>query len=131
MNRVIFQIFAVGFCIALGQALECYKCKLGIADLCLTTKETCKTGEHCFSGVGKAAKVLDIKTKGCLEVAKCNKNEDVNFNVGNHVNATLYKMYKKCCDTDLCNAAPTLPGATRPTLIFTSISALFVAKVLI
>lgn len=37
-----------------GQALECYKCKLGFWNLCLTTKTTCENGEHCFSGVGKA-----------------------------------------------------------------------------
>lgn len=37
-----------------GQALECYNCKLGFFSLCITTKKTCDSGEHCFSGVGKA-----------------------------------------------------------------------------
>lgn len=37
-----------------GQALQCYKCKVGFWNLCITTKDTCDNGEHCFSGVGQA-----------------------------------------------------------------------------
>lgn len=39
-----------------GQALQCYKCKIGFFDLCLTSKVSCESGEHCFSGVGTAGK---------------------------------------------------------------------------
>lgn len=39
-----------------GQALQCYKCKLGFWNLCITTKTTCEEGEHCYSGVGTAGK---------------------------------------------------------------------------
>lgn len=38
------------------QALQCYECKIGLWNLCLTGKTTCESGEHCFSGVGKAGK---------------------------------------------------------------------------
>lgn len=41
-----------------AQALECYKCSLGIGSLCITTKTTCKNGELCFSGVGEAGEEL-------------------------------------------------------------------------
>lgn len=43
------------------QALECYKCDIGFWKLCLTSKTTCKAGEHCYSGVGMAGKELRSK----------------------------------------------------------------------
>uniref|UniRef100_A0A3Q3XAI8 UPAR/Ly6 domain-containing protein n=1 Tax=Mola mola TaxID=94237 RepID=A0A3Q3XAI8_MOLML len=112
------------------QALECYKCSLGIGSLCITSKTTCKSGEQCFSGVGEAASVINIKMKGCLPVTKCNMTEDTNFPSSNS-NATVYSMTKMCCNTNLCNAAPGLPGASALSLALASISALLVARVLV
>ncbi|XP_033492127.1 sperm acrosome membrane-associated protein 4 [Epinephelus lanceolatus] len=130
MNRIILQLFAVGFCFAVAQAMECYKCPIGLWNLCITTKTTCKSGEHCFSGVGKAAKVIDIQMKGCLEVAKCNMTEDVNF-PSSSSNTTVYSMTKTCCNTELCNAAPGLPGASGLSLAFAAVAALFMANILV
>ncbi|KAM4538915.1 sperm acrosome membrane-associated protein 4-like [Odontesthes bonariensis] len=129
MNRV-FILFAVGLCFAVGQALQCYKCSIGFGDLCITSKTTCNEGEHCFSGTGKAAGFLDIKMKGCLETAKCNKTEDVNF-PSSSSNTTLYKMTKMCCNSDLCNAAPGLPGVSVLSLTLAAISTVFAANVLV
>ncbi|XP_047461060.1 sperm acrosome membrane-associated protein 4 [Mugil cephalus] len=126
MNRIILQLFAVGFCVALGQALKCYKCDFGIGSLCITSETTCESGEHCFIGYGKAAGFVDIKVKGCIAEAKCNKTEDTTFNVAGS-NATIYTLTTKCCNTDLCNAAPGLPGSSGLSLALASISALFVA----
>ncbi|XP_020515791.1 sperm acrosome membrane-associated protein 4 [Labrus bergylta] len=130
MNRIILQLFAVGFCFALGQALQCYNCKLGIFNLCITTKKTCDSGDHCFSGKGTAAGFLDITTKGCLKVAECNKTKEVNF-PNSDSNSTVYSLTKTCCDSDLCNAAPGLPGSTGLSLTLTTITALYVANILV
>ncbi|XP_034560796.1 sperm acrosome membrane-associated protein 4 [Notolabrus celidotus] len=129
MNRIILQLFAVGICFAAGQALQCYKCKLGFFNLCITSTTTCESGELCFSGVGKAAGVLDITTKGCLKVAECNNTKEVNF-PGTDPNSTLaYRMTKTCCAGDLCNAAPGLPGASALSMTLATVTALFVAYV--
>ncbi|KAM3596760.1 uncharacterized protein V6R79_020198 [Siganus canaliculatus] len=128
MNRVILQLFAVGFCFAVGQALECYKCKVGLWDVCFTTKTTCSSGEQCYSGVGKAVGAIDIKTKGCLAVANCNQTKEVNFPSNS---TTVYTLTKTCCDYDLCNAAPGLPGTSGLSLAVATITALFVVKVLV
>ncbi|XP_023257514.1 prostate stem cell antigen-like [Seriola lalandi dorsalis] len=130
MNRIILQLFAVGFCFAVGQALQCYKCKLGFWNLCITTKDTCDEGEHCFSGVGTAASFMNITMKGCLAEADCNSTKEVNF-PSSSSNTTVYTMTKTCCNTDLCNAAPGLPGASGLSLTFATITALLVAKVLV
>ncbi|RVE67098.1 hypothetical protein OJAV_G00114670 [Oryzias javanicus] len=126
MNKLLF-LFAVGVCFALGQTLECYQCSLGLWNLCITTKTTCNSGEHCFSGLGKAAGFVDIKTKGCLAVEKCNMTENQNFGV----NTTLYKLTKTCCNTNLCNGAPRLPGGAGLSLAAAVVSALITARVLV
>ncbi|AWP21376.1 putative prostate stem cell antigen-like [Scophthalmus maximus] len=128
MNRIILQLFAVGFCFALGQALQCYKC-IGVWDLCVTTKTTCESGEHCYSGTGMAAGVVDIKRKGCLAVGKCNSTSDTT--IPGSDNTTVYSMTKTCCSTDLCNAAPGLPGGSGVSLAFATVTALLVANVLV
>ncbi|XP_061597745.1 protein Bouncer [Cololabis saira] len=128
MNRIIF-VLAAGFCFALAQGLKCYKCSIGLGDLCLTTETECKSEEHCFSGVGKAAKFVDIKMKGCLKVDDCNKTKDVTLPGSD--NTTIYKMTKTCCDSDLCNAAPGLPGLSGLSLALAAISALFATNLLI
>jgi len=130
MNRIILQLFAIGFCYALGQALQCYECKIGLWRLCITSKTTCKDGELCYSGVGKAAKVVEIKMKGCLETSKCNKTEDVTF-PGDENSTTIYSMTKTCCEGDLCNAAPGLPGTSGLSLALATVTAVFVANVLV
>lgn len=76
------------------------------------------------------AKVLDIKTKGCLKVADCNQTSQVNFPTSSS-NATVYTLTKMCCSTDLCNAAPGLPGTSGLSLALAAVTALFVANVLV
>ncbi|XP_058475721.1 sperm acrosome membrane-associated protein 4-like [Solea solea] len=130
MNRIILQLFAVAVCFAVGQSLRCYKCKLGLWSLCLTSETTCEAGEHCYSGIGTAVGFVDVKKKGCLKVAECNKTEQVTV-TDNNPNATFYSMTKTCCSTDLCNAAPGLPGASGVSLAFATLTALLVANVLV
>ncbi|XP_041823017.1 prostate stem cell antigen [Melanotaenia boesemani] len=130
MNRVIF-LFVVGVCFAVGQALTCYKCDIGFGNLCLTTQTTCSAGQQCFNGVGKAGGFLDIKMKGCLDVVKCNGTENINFPSSSSSNSTIYSMNKTCCSTDLCNAAPGLPGTSVLSLAFAAISALIATNVLV
>ncbi|XP_071383607.1 sperm acrosome membrane-associated protein 4-like [Centroberyx affinis] len=129
MNRIILHIFAAGICFAIAHALECYKCDLGIGSLCLTSKTTCAAGEQCFSGVGEAAGFVDIKKKGCLAEANCNKTEQLNFPANS--NTTLYTMTKTCCNTDLCNAAPGLPSTTALPLALATATAVLMVKVLV
>ncbi|KAL7858674.1 hypothetical protein AOLI_G00187760 [Acnodon oligacanthus] len=126
MNRTLLGIFAVALCFTAAHTLECYKCGIGLWNLCVTTKTTCNAGEQCYNGVGKAAGFVEVRMKGCLAVAECNKTTDVNF----PSNSTLYKMTKTCCNTDLCNAAPGLSLHTL-TLAVASITSLLVSKVLV
>ncbi|XP_059205083.1 sperm acrosome membrane-associated protein 4 [Centropristis striata] len=128
MNRIILQLLAVGFCFAVGQALECYSCKIGVGNICITTKKTCKAGELCYSGVGTAATFLEIKKKGCLEEAMCNKTSETTL-PESLSNTTIYTITKTCCEGNLCNAAPGLTSGLSLTLA--SIIALFMAKILV
>ncbi|XP_029370805.1 sperm acrosome membrane-associated protein 4-like [Echeneis naucrates] len=130
MNRIILQLFAVGFCFAVGQALQCYKCKLGIWNLCITSITTCEEGEHCFNGVGHAVSFMNITMKGCLKVADCNQTKEVNFPTSTS-NSTAYSMTKTCCTTNLCNAAPGLPGAAGVSLAFATVATLLAANILV
>ncbi|XP_075907621.1 prostate stem cell antigen-like [Nelusetta ayraudi] len=125
MNRIILQLVAVGFCFALGQALQCYDCKVGFWNFCITGKIQCDAGQHCFSGVGQAVSLVDIKMKGCLAKVDCNKTTTVNFPTSDS-NATAYHMNKTCCNTDLCNGAPALQRAGGLSLALASVVALFV-----
>ncbi|KAM4630918.1 prostate stem cell antigen-like [Polymixia lowei] len=130
MNRIILSIFAAGICFAVGHALQCYKCDIGFGDVCFTRKTTCDAGEHCFSGSGKAISAIDVKMKGCIKVADCNKTQQVNF-PSSDSNTTAYTMTKICCDTDLCNAAPGLPRVTALPLALATLVTVFMAKILV
>ncbi|XP_045914688.1 sperm acrosome membrane-associated protein 4 [Micropterus dolomieu] len=129
MNRIILQLLAVGFCFVIGQALQCYKCSIGLGELCITTTTTCESDEQCFSGLGTAAGFVDIKMKGCLKVSECNKTKFKD--IPSISNSTIYSMNKTCCDYDLCNAAPGLPGSYGLSLTLATITAVFVANVLV
>ncbi|XP_003976061.1 sperm acrosome membrane-associated protein 4-like [Takifugu rubripes] len=129
MNRTLFYLLAVGLCCAIGQGLQCYKCDMGFWSLCYTTKVTCGAGEWCFSGVGEAASFVNIIKKGCLAEAKCNKTVNVNFPPSN-TNSTVYTMTETCCNTDLCNGAPGLPGGSGVGVALATIAALFLTRVL-
>uniref|UniRef100_A0A671PRA3 UPAR/Ly6 domain-containing protein n=1 Tax=Sinocyclocheilus anshuiensis TaxID=1608454 RepID=A0A671PRA3_9TELE len=71
-------------------------------------------GKHCFSGIGKAGGLVDIKMKGCLEVSNCNKTVE-----------------KTCCSTDLCNSAPGHFHMSAVSMAFATISSVFTVKFLI
>ncbi|XP_077599676.1 lymphocyte antigen 6 complex locus protein G6d-like [Stigmatopora nigra] len=126
MNRILLQIVAVGVFFAVGQALQCYECKIGFWNLCITKKVMCAQGERCFSGKGKAARFVDISMKGCLAVNDCNKTYDVNF--PSTSNSTLYKITKTCCNSNLCNAAP---GVSSSAMVVTTIFALLFAHIMV
>ncbi|KAF4100050.1 sperm acrosome membrane-associated protein 4 [Onychostoma macrolepis] len=128
MNKIVLGIFAVTLYFAVGQALQCYECKVGLWDLCFTTKQPCGNNEHCYSGVGKAGGFVDIKKKGCLEVAKCNNTEKVHFPTNG---STIYHMTKTCCSTDLCNSAPGHFHVSAVSMAFATISSVFMVKFLI
>ncbi|XP_051928603.1 prostate stem cell antigen-like [Hippocampus zosterae] len=126
MNRIVLLLFVVGVCFSLGQALQCYQCSLGLFKLCITKMVTCTEGELCFSGKGKAVGFVDVTMKGCLAKAECDTTTDVNFPSSG--NTTIYKMTKTCCDSDLCNGAPTI---SRGPLILSTIAALLLANMLV
>ncbi|XP_027891360.1 prostate stem cell antigen-like isoform X3 [Xiphophorus couchianus] len=127
MNRIAF-VFVVGLAFAVGQNLQCYKCSIGLWNVCLTTKTTCDVGQHCFSGEGGTGD-LKIKMKGCLDLAKCNKTENVNL--PGTSNTTMYTMLKTCCNTNLCNAAPGLPGASALSLAAVTMFSLLAANFMV
>ncbi|KAL3060241.1 sperm acrosome membrane-associated protein 4-like [Trematomus bernacchii] len=91
-----------------GVLLECFRCDLGFWDACFTTKTTCEAGERCYTGKGKAADTLDVKTLGCVKAEEC----DVENTVELFPNSTIFVMTKHCCNTPLCNSAHKLPHVT-------------------
>ncbi|XP_028820679.1 sperm acrosome membrane-associated protein 4-like [Denticeps clupeoides] len=118
MSRIVASIVAVALCFAVGETLLCYKCDIGFFNLCVTSQMTCAANQQCFSGVGKAAQVINIKMKGCLDIGLCNQTSDVNFPSSS--NTTIYKMTKTCCATDLCNSGPGVVSLSVLTLLVTS-----------
>ncbi|XP_062322319.1 sperm acrosome membrane-associated protein 4-like [Osmerus eperlanus] len=98
--------------------LECFRCDLGFWDACFTTKTNCSAGERCYTGRGRAADVLDVKMLGCVRAEEC----EVVTRVEIFPNTTFYTMTSSCCDTDLCNTAPSLPLSTRLPLAVTQTS---------
>ncbi|XP_016368511.1 sperm acrosome membrane-associated protein 4-like [Sinocyclocheilus rhinocerous] len=131
MNKIFLGIFAVDLSTLYlsGQALQCYECKLGFWYLCITSKKTCDAGEHCFSGIGKAGGLVDIKMKGCLEVSNCNKTVEANF--PSNSSTKVYQMKKMCCSTDLCNSAPGHFHMSAVSMAFATINSVFTVKFLI
>ncbi|XDV34314.1 hypothetical protein PO909_004483 [Leuciscus waleckii] len=72
---------------------------------------------------------MDIKMKGCLDVSKCNKTEQVNFPANS--NSSIYQMTKTCCSTDLCNSALGHFHFSAVSMAFTTITSVFMVKILI
>ncbi|XP_067094833.1 protein Bouncer-like [Osmerus mordax] len=105
------------------EPLECFRCDLGFWDACFTTKTNCSAGERCYTGRGRAADVLDVKMLGCVRAEEC----EVVTRVEIFPNTTFYTMTRSCCDTDLCNTAPSLPLTTPLPLAVASLSAIFLA----
>ncbi|KAM9852104.1 protein Bouncer-like [Aulostomus maculatus] len=92
--------------------LGCFRCDLGFWDACYTTETNCTHGERCYTGRGRAADVLDVKTLGCVKAEECNVETTVQL----FANKTIYVMTKHCCDTPFCNSAHKLPVNTLPYL---------------
>uniref|UniRef100_A0A8C5NG91 UPAR/Ly6 domain-containing protein n=1 Tax=Gouania willdenowi TaxID=441366 RepID=A0A8C5NG91_GOUWI len=88
--------------------LTCFRCDLGFWDTCFTTETNCSLGERCFTGRGKAADVLDVKTLGCVKAEQCGVETTVEL----FSNETIFIMTKHCCNTSFCNSAHALPLQT-------------------
>lgn len=70
-----------------------------------------------------SAGFLEVKMKGCLAVAQCNKTENVNFPSNS---STVYTMTKTCCNTDLCNSAPGRSHVSALMMTLTAIAVKFI-----
>ncbi|XP_061771624.1 protein Bouncer-like isoform X2 [Nerophis ophidion] len=90
------------------ELLQCFRCDLGFWDVCYTTEMNCSRGERCFTGRGKAADVLDVKTLGCVKAEECNMETTVEL----FSNNTVFVMTKHCCDTPFCNSVLKLQAET-------------------
>ncbi|XP_068591803.1 sperm acrosome membrane-associated protein 4-like [Cebidichthys violaceus] len=90
------------------ELLQCFRCDLGFWDTCYTTQTNCSVGERCYTGRGKAADTLDVKTLGCVKADEC----DLETTVELFSNNTIFVMTRYCCDTPFCNSAHRLPTAT-------------------
>uniref|UniRef100_A0A3Q3EP24 UPAR/Ly6 domain-containing protein n=1 Tax=Labrus bergylta TaxID=56723 RepID=A0A3Q3EP24_9LABR len=87
------------------EVLKCFRCDLGFWDACYTTETNCSNKELCYTGRGKAADALDVKTLGCAKVEECGVETTVKL----FPNKTFVVMTKHCCDTPFCNFAHKLP----------------------
>uniref|UniRef100_A0A673AS77 UPAR/Ly6 domain-containing protein n=1 Tax=Sphaeramia orbicularis TaxID=375764 RepID=A0A673AS77_9TELE len=103
-----FSVFSTTVCFQFFLLIPCFRCDLGFWDACYTTETNCSLGERCYTGRGKAADVLDVKTLGCVKAEEC----EVVTTVELFTNNTVFVMTKHCCDTPFCNSAPTLPVNT-------------------
>ncbi|KAJ8273788.1 hypothetical protein GJAV_G00105530 [Gymnothorax javanicus] len=129
MNRILFGTFAVGMLFAVGQALQCYYCAIGLGKLCITSEVTCKEGEQCFSGTGEAVGFVPVKMKGCLATKDCNQVDMVSLGDNS---TTLYAMNKTCCAVDLCNSAPSLTAPSLfPVTMATFCASLLMSRTLV
>ncbi|KAM8734175.1 protein Bouncer-like [Acanthopagrus schlegelii] len=90
------------------ESLKCFRCDLGFWDACYTTETNCSLGERCYTGRGKAADTLDIKTLGCVKAEECGEETTVEL----FSNNTIFVMTKHCCDTPFCNSAHQLRVTT-------------------
>ncbi|XP_030248881.1 sperm acrosome membrane-associated protein 4-like [Sparus aurata] len=90
------------------ELLKCFRCDLGFWDACYTTETNCSLGERCYTGRGKAADTLDIKTLGCVKAEECGEETIVEL----FSNNTIFVMTKHCCDTPFCNSAHKLRVTT-------------------
>ena len=69
------------------------------------------------------ADVLDVKTLGCVPAEEC----EVVTRVEIFPQTTIYTMTRSCCDTDLCNASPSLPLTSRLPLALAALTAMLLA----
>ncbi|KAK7124607.1 hypothetical protein R3I94_018851 [Phoxinus phoxinus] len=129
MNKITFGFFAVCLYFTVGQALQCYNCDLGLWNLCIKTKKVCTDNQQCFNGMGTAANLLKYQTKGCLDLAKCNKTETTNLPGSS--DTPVLEVTKTCCSTDLCNSALGQFHFSAVSMAFTTISSVFMVKILI
>uniref|UniRef100_A0A3Q2TB76 UPAR/Ly6 domain-containing protein n=1 Tax=Fundulus heteroclitus TaxID=8078 RepID=A0A3Q2TB76_FUNHE len=106
--------------------LECFRCDLGFWDACYTTETNCSHGELCYTGRGKAADSLDIKTLGCVKAEECNVKTTVEL----FLNNTVFVMTKSCCDTPFCNSAQKLPICTLHCLALAVLTICHITKAL-
>ncbi|XP_035989626.1 protein Bouncer-like [Fundulus heteroclitus] len=133
MKGLIFCVFAVMMITpAQGEEeeqltyLECFRCDLGFWDACYTTETNCSHGELCYTGRGKAADSLDIKTLGCVKAEECNVKTTVEL----FLNNTVFVMTKSCCDTPFCNSAQKLPICTLHRLALAVLTICHITKAL-
>uniref|UniRef100_A0A3Q1HAC5 UPAR/Ly6 domain-containing protein n=1 Tax=Anabas testudineus TaxID=64144 RepID=A0A3Q1HAC5_ANATE len=83
------------------ELLQCFRCDLGLWGACYTTETNCSRGERCYTGQGRAADVLDIKTLGCVKAEEC----EVETTVEVFPSQTVFVLTRHCCDTPFCNMA--------------------------
>ncbi|KAK2920929.1 lymphocyte antigen-6, epidermis [Channa argus] len=86
------------------ESLSCYKCDLEILSSCFEKTHVNCTGNQtmCYSAVAKfSADFLNIYDRGCIEESNCKNQTGSILNVN-------YTVTKRCCTTDLCNAASPL-----------------------
>uniref|UniRef100_A0A665UGD0 UPAR/Ly6 domain-containing protein n=1 Tax=Echeneis naucrates TaxID=173247 RepID=A0A665UGD0_ECHNA len=104
--------------------LECFRCDLGFWDACYTTETNCSLGERCYTGRGKAADVLDVKTLGCVKAEECEQETTVEL----FPNKTVFVMTKHCCNTPFCNSAYKSPIYTVLYLTMASLTTWKIAE---
>ncbi|XP_033912016.3 sperm acrosome membrane-associated protein 4-like [Acipenser ruthenus] len=122
MNKIMFVGALVLACVVMGQALQCYKCDLGVFGICSKSIINC-TGatDKCYNANGKSASLLLVQEKGCVALTSCNTNN--NNTVFQQV---VYSITKVCCDGELCNSGATvgvsvLAGIAMVTVWLTSL----------
>ncbi|KAK1155253.1 sperm acrosome membrane-associated protein 4-like [Acipenser oxyrinchus oxyrinchus] len=122
MNKIMFVGALVLACVVMGQALQCYKCNLGLFGICSKSKINCTgASDKCYNAEGKTGSLVVVQEKGCVPLASCNTTDS---NVA--FQQVIYSMTKVCCEGELCNSGATtsvsvLAGIGMVTVWLTSL----------
>lgn len=114
MNSVCKTLIVLGALIAVAHSLTCRRCFIGVFGSCFFPDEvSCTNGTHrCYSGDAQfnATGALRLHTRGCLDSDLCG------VTLTGTILTAAYTSSFTCCNTDLCNSAPSLSVAVGTVL---------------
>ncbi|KAK2830559.1 hypothetical protein Q5P01_018490 [Channa striata] len=104
MTKLLWGCAALLTLFVTVESLSCYKCDVEIFSSCLKKAQVNCTGTQntCYTAVANfSADFLTIYDRGCIAESECKNQTGSVLNVN-------YTITRRCCNTNLCNAASPL-----------------------